>query len=119
VSAVRRRVVNTLPRLGRAETPSSRSRYALHLHELKTGCFAIHILDRAGRRVDGTVSEDGFAVHLWMLRNYPRATPIPSKGRCPVCGESTRLADRTLASRLIATCGDAFTLRRWVAQWPR
>ena len=119
MSAVRRRLANPLPRLGTAEKPTTFTLYALHAYERKTHRFAIHILDCSGRRVGGTVSEDGFAVHLWMLRHFPHAIPIPPKGRCPLCGESTRLTDRTLTSRLIAACGDTFTLRRWVAQWPR
>ncbi len=40
---------------------------------------------------------------------------LPANGLCPICGEDVSLTGRvTTNGRLIATCGDAFTVKQWL-----
>jgi hypothetical protein len=40
--------------------------------------------------------------------------PIPERGLCPVCGVKVTITGETTDGRLIGSCQDAFTVRRWV-----
>lgn len=42
--------------------------------------------------------------------------PFKSKGLCPVCGEKITITGRTEDGRLIGSCGDAFTVQKWVEE---
>lgn len=105
--------------LYRARSRAAPTRYALTLYERQPGRFAVHILDTEGRRVDGFHAERMAILRTWTLWNYPLAVAVPQGERCPLCGRSTRVGGRTLDGRLLAVCGDAFTLQQWMAQWAR
>lgn len=41
---------------------------------------------------------------------------INSNGLCPICGEQVTIIGETADSRLIGSCRDAFTLKRWLEE---
>ena len=48
----------------------------------------------------------------WLDRNHDQDA---SSGLCPVCGATVRLTDViTKDGRLTGSCGDAFTVSKWV-----
>lgn len=98
-----------------ARRGSTASTFALIHYEPRFDLFSAHILAASGRRIAGSVSKHRADLSRWTRTNFPRSRTLPTRGRCPICGEATRIVDRTLDSRLIASCGDAFTLTQWRA----
>ncbi len=58
-------------------------------------------------------------VGVWALTatcKVPSCTCVPRPAQsdlCPVCGEHVTLTGETTDGRLIGSCGDAFTRKRW------
>lgn len=44
----------------------------------------------------------------------PEDERADASGLCPVCGERITVSGETTDGRLIGTCGDAFTRKRWL-----